>query len=108
MQTRDLVKTLQAGPPTLDVTPTAEHLGVSRAALYEAIKRGDAPVATIRVGSRIKVLTASVIEVLRCGDGPAVTSGETAPDSGRSEGQCSRCTTSAVKRDGERDRGSAA
>jgi len=49
---------------TTDVTATASALGVSRAHLYEQIKLGTAPIRTIRVGGRVRVVTASILTLL--------------------------------------------
>ncbi len=51
-------------PPTVSVAAAAPALGVSRATLYEAIRRGLCPVQTITVGHRIQVLTADLVRVL--------------------------------------------
>lgn len=73
--------------PTMDVSAAAEVLGVSRASLYEAIKRGDAPVRTIRVGARIRVVTTSVVALLQGRDeAEVVRSRETATLPPRSGG----------------------
>jgi hypothetical protein len=61
--TATIVQALRAAPALLDVRPTAKILGVSSAGLYASIKRGDAPIRCIHVGGRIKVLTASLIEL---------------------------------------------
>lgn len=55
---------LAAGPLTLDVPTAARLLGVSRSGLYEAIKAHRAPVGVITVGSRVRVITASVVTLL--------------------------------------------
>ncbi|MGC5012964.1 hypothetical protein ACLQ2R_19555 [Streptosporangium sp. DT93] len=59
-------------PATVDVTPAALAVGVSRAHLYEAIKQGTAPVRTIQVGKRIKVVTSSILALLEGNDSGAV------------------------------------
>ena len=46
------------------VPVAAEVIGVSRATLYTAVKTGQAPVRTIKVLGRIKVVTESVIALL--------------------------------------------
>lgn len=83
--------------PTADVRPVADAIDVPASTLYEAIKRGDAPVATIAVGRRIKVLTRSVYELV--GEPVPVTSGETASENRRSQGVGEDLTTSDVKCD---------
>ena len=56
-------------PPTVDVTRAALALGVGRATLYDALARGERPVQVIKVGSRLRVLTHSLISVLEGGSG---------------------------------------
>lgn len=51
-------------PAAIDVTLAAQALGISRASAYNAIAIGEFPAETIRVNKRLKVLTASLIEVL--------------------------------------------
>jgi len=51
-------------PAAVDVTRAAAALGVSRAALYAALARGERPVQVITVGHRMKVITASLLDVL--------------------------------------------
>jgi predicted DNA-binding transcriptional regulator AlpA len=55
---------IRSWPPTVDVTPAALAVGVSRAHLYEAIKLGTAPIRTLRVGKRTKVITSSILALL--------------------------------------------
>ena len=55
MSASKVIADLEAGPPTLNVPQVARILGVSKSGLYEAIRRGDAPVKTLRVLGRIKV-----------------------------------------------------
>jgi hypothetical protein len=42
-------------------------LGVSRASAYQSISEGTFPISIIRVNRRLRVLTASLIEVLEGG-----------------------------------------
>jgi hypothetical protein len=51
-------------PAAVDVTTGAQAFGVSRSSMYQAIAQGRCPVQTITVGRRLKILTASLIEVL--------------------------------------------
>jgi predicted DNA-binding transcriptional regulator AlpA len=87
---------LQAWPAAVNVPPVAEELGVSRATLYAAIARGDAPIRTIRVAGRIKVLTQSLIDLLEA-DADHVTGREMASDQRRSETMPEPRTSLAVK-----------
>ena len=95
------------GPPTINVSVAATALGVARSTLYEAIKRGDAPVRWIQVGTRIKVITASVLDLVG-GDPAPVRSGETPGDTRRSEGTPRAVTTSGVKCPGAESDGAGA
>ena len=51
-------------PAVVDVTTTVAALGVSRSAAYDAIARGEFPARVIRVGGRLKVVTASLMDLL--------------------------------------------
>ncbi|MFA5636780.1 MAG: helix-turn-helix domain-containing protein [Anaerovoracaceae bacterium] len=73
MSASKVIADLEAGPPTLNVPQVARILGVSNSGLYEAIRRGEAPIKTIRVLGRIKVITQSVIDLLTGRDDSADT-----------------------------------
>jgi hypothetical protein len=60
------LRDIRRWPPTCDPTEAALALGVSRSSFYEAIRCGTSPVKTIRVGRRIKVLTADLLRLLEC------------------------------------------
>jgi hypothetical protein len=64
------LREIRKWPPTVAVETSAPPLGISRSGAYEAIRTGKFPVKTIRVGHRIRVLTADLIRVLE-GDGDA-------------------------------------
>jgi predicted DNA-binding transcriptional regulator AlpA len=66
-----LAQLKRTAPPTLSPGETAPWLGVSRSTFYESIKNGTCPVKVIRVQSRIRVLTSSLIQLLESGDGDA-------------------------------------
>jgi hypothetical protein len=51
-------------PATANVEDGALALGVSRSGLYQAIAEGTCPVQVIKVGSRLKILTHSLVAVL--------------------------------------------
>jgi hypothetical protein len=55
---------LKAMGATVNVPTAAAALGIGRATLYDAIAAGESPVRTLRVRKRLKVITASVIELL--------------------------------------------
>lgn len=65
-------------PPTVDVTAAARALGVSRAHAYDLAKRGELPVRTIKVGSRIRVITSSLVALLDDAGGAAPAQPRTA------------------------------
>lgn len=69
MTLEEAVARLREIGPTLDVPVAARAIGVSRQTLYTAISTGQAPVRTIKVLGRIKVLTESVVDLLE-GRGP--------------------------------------
>lgn len=68
--TDEAVAALRQCGPVINVPPAARALGVSPQTLYNAIATGQAPVRTIKVLGRIKVLTESVVDLLE-GRGPA-------------------------------------
>jgi predicted DNA-binding transcriptional regulator AlpA len=51
-------------PGTVDVATAARVIGISRSHAYVLIKHGEFPAKTIKVGSRVRVITASLVEVL--------------------------------------------
>jgi len=55
---------LRDGPPTVDVRPSCRLLGISDAHGYALIKEDRFPCRTIKAGGRIRVITASLLEVL--------------------------------------------
>ena len=55
---------LRQSGPTVNVENAARALGVSRSAAYEALARGEFPAKVIVCGSRLKVVTASLIGLL--------------------------------------------
>ncbi|MFF0704990.1 helix-turn-helix domain-containing protein [Streptomyces tendae] len=50
--------------PTASVAEAAAASGYSAAHLYRAIAKGECPFQTIRVGGKIRIITASLIRVL--------------------------------------------
>jgi excisionase family DNA binding protein len=48
----------------MDVPEAATMLGISKEHAYRSIERGEFPARTIRVGRRIKVVTADLMAVL--------------------------------------------
>lgn len=61
------ISAIRRWPPTCNVADAASALGVSRATLYAALARGERPVRVITVSRRMKVITASLVEVLEGG-----------------------------------------
>jgi predicted DNA-binding transcriptional regulator AlpA len=59
-------------PATVSVTRAALALGCSKSSLYELLRRGEAPVRTLKLGpGRTVVLTASLVRVLSGEPDPA-------------------------------------
>lgn len=83
---RPTLAEIKTWPPTLDVPTAALALGVSRSALYAAVRSGRCPVESVTVGRRTRILTAVLI---RISEG---TAGETTRDEqpDRSDGQRAR------------------
>ncbi|MGA5435455.1 helix-turn-helix transcriptional regulator [Streptomyces cellulosae] len=55
---------IRTWPAVVPVNQAAEALGCSRSWLYARIKHGDAPVRSLRHGTRVVIVTASLIKVL--------------------------------------------
>lgn len=53
-----------ATEPTLDTERTAQLYGVSRWALYDAVREGRAPVTPLRIGNRLRWPTRWVLRSL--------------------------------------------
>jgi predicted DNA-binding transcriptional regulator AlpA len=51
-------------PATVDVPTAGKAFGISRSHAYELVKRGQFPAKVIQVGSRYRVITESIIQVL--------------------------------------------
>ncbi|MET7639339.1 helix-turn-helix domain-containing protein [Streptomyces sp. NPDC005438] len=49
---------------TVSVAEASRVVGVGTSTAYEAIKRGDFPFQTIKVGGKVRVVTASIVRVL--------------------------------------------
>jgi hypothetical protein len=64
-QTRPTLAEIKATwPATVNVPQAALALGISKRHLYELIKRGEAPIKTLPVGSRCVVTTHSLVTLL--------------------------------------------
>lgn len=57
-------------PATVDVAAAGAAFGLSRSYAYELVARGEFPAKIIRVGSRHRVVTASIIRALSDGITP--------------------------------------
>lgn len=55
---------LRNGPPTVDLPTAAKAIGISRSYAYELVARDEFPARTITVGSKRRVLTASLVALL--------------------------------------------
>jgi predicted DNA-binding transcriptional regulator AlpA len=51
-------------PATVDVPAAGVVFGLSRSHSYELVSRGEFPAKVIKVGSRYRVVTASIIDAL--------------------------------------------
>src|SRR6266568_860796 len=51
-------------PATVDIAEAGAAFGLSRSYAYELVARGEFPAKVIRVGSRHRVITASIIHAL--------------------------------------------
>lgn len=51
-------------PVVVDVVTAGSVLGMGRTAAYEAARRGEFPVPVMRIGSRYRVVTAHLLDVL--------------------------------------------
>jgi hypothetical protein len=51
-------------PPTVDVVTAGRAFGLGRAAAYELARRGDFPTPVLRLGTRLRIVTADVITAL--------------------------------------------
>lgn len=51
-------------PATVDISVAAAAFGLSRSYAYELVARGEFPARVLRVGSRYRVTTESIIRVL--------------------------------------------
>lgn len=61
---RPTLAEIRTWPATVSVEQAALALGCSRPHAYESIKRGRFPVRTLRVGTRMVVVTESILRLL--------------------------------------------
>jgi excisionase family DNA binding protein len=55
---------IRSWPATVSVPQAAQALGVSKTHLHALIKNGEAPVKTVPLGGRHRVITAALIRLL--------------------------------------------
>jgi predicted DNA-binding transcriptional regulator AlpA len=60
----DNLAEVRALPPTTDITTAARILGISPSYGYELANRGEFPAKVIMVGTRYRVVTASLLALL--------------------------------------------
>jgi predicted DNA-binding transcriptional regulator AlpA len=63
-----ITQQLMAAGPTIKLPLAAAALGMSRTQAYIAIQRGEFPVQVIRVGRRVIIPVAPLLELLGLGD----------------------------------------
>lgn len=57
-------KELRALPPVVDVETAASALGLGRSAAYALVRTGRWPTPVVRLGKRIKIPTAPLLELI--------------------------------------------
>jgi hypothetical protein len=55
---------LRALPPVIDVETAGSIFGLGRTASYSALRRGEFPVPTFKVGGRVRVPTEPILDLL--------------------------------------------
>lgn len=73
-------------PVVLDLLTAAEILGIGRTTAYEMVRTGRWPTPVLRLGSRIRVPTAALRELLSLSTGSSKL-GCVSPPSGRTSGK---------------------
>jgi hypothetical protein len=64
MALRPTLEEIRDWPATVDLTTAAPALGISRSYAYELAKRGELPCRVLQIGSRVRVVTSSLIPLL--------------------------------------------
>lgn len=64
MAKRPTLDEIRGWPATVDIPTAAPAVGVSKSYGYELAKRGEFPARVIKVGSRLRVVTSSLIPLL--------------------------------------------
>lgn len=62
--TTTLTEIRTSWPPTVDVPTAALAFGISRSHAYDLVVRGQFPAKVIKVGSRYRVITESIVAAL--------------------------------------------
>lgn len=80
---------IRAWPATVDPATGGRAFGISRSYAYELARRGDFPAKVLKVGGKLRVVTASILASLGAADEAAapVRRRDTAPQSSRSDGR---------------------
>jgi predicted DNA-binding transcriptional regulator AlpA len=61
---RPTLPEVEGWPASVDVPTAATAFGISRSHAYELVARGEFPAKVIRVGTRYRVITASIVNAL--------------------------------------------
>lgn len=67
MTTAPTVADIRGWPATVSVAQACTVFGVSESHGYDLIREGDFPVAVIRLGSRVRVVTTSILDAVAGG-----------------------------------------
>lgn len=62
---------IRAWPATVDLTTAAPALGISRSYAYELARRDELPCRVLKVGTRLRVVTSSLLPLLDGSTGPS-------------------------------------
>jgi hypothetical protein len=65
---RPTLDEIRSWPATVDLSTAAPALGISRSYAYELAKRDELPCRVLHVGSRLRVVTSSLIPLLEGGE----------------------------------------
>lgn len=70
---------IRSWPATVSPETAATAFGISRSYAYELVRRGEFPAKVISVGSRSRVITASILRALDIAPTPAPDNGKGGP-----------------------------
>jgi hypothetical protein len=74
---------LRSGPPSVDLMTAAAVLRIGRTKAYDLAKRGEFPVAVIRIGDSYRVPTAALLGLLGISEQPPAPAEARTPSSSR-------------------------